>query len=70
MVHLSEEPFPAKLVGKSHPEFTGTTGLHALTPSDYHTIYNAPNNLGGGAGVMVAVVGRNDLYNRARMFGF
>lgn len=63
MVHLSEERFAAKLVGKSHPEFTGTTGLHALTPNDYHTIYNVPNSQGGGTEVIVAVVGRNDLYN-------
>lgn len=62
MVQLSEERFPAKLVGKSHPEFTGTTGLHALTPADYQTIYKAPA-VPAGIGVTIAVIGRNDLYN-------
>src|SRR5581483_4224394 len=65
-VHLSEERFPAKLVGKSHPEFTGTTGLHALTPADYQTIYSGittPNNQRDGYGATIAVIGRNDLFN-------
>src|SRR5215471_18569851 len=29
-IHIGQELIPAKLVGK-HPEFTGSTGLHALT---------------------------------------
>src|SRR5579862_6875969 len=68
-IHVAEKTIPAKLVGKSHPEFTGSTGLHALTPSDYQTIYKVPNNLAGGAGVTIAVVGRNDLYNQGQDVG-
>ncbi len=68
-IHVAQKTIPAKLVGKSHPEFTGNTGLHALTPADYQTIYNVPNNLAGGAGVTIAVVGRNDLYNQGQDVG-
>src|SRR5579863_8059699 len=68
-IHVAEKTIPAKLVGKSHPEFTGSTGLHALTPSDYQTIYKVPNNLAGGVGVTIAVVGRNDLYNQGQDVG-
>ena len=60
---VSPQTFPAKLVGKSHPEFTGSTGLHALTPADYQTIYKAIVGGSGGSGITVAVVGRNNLYN-------
>lgn len=63
LVVLVEKYIPAKLVAKSRPQFTGTTGLHALTPSDYQTIYKAPKNSVGGTGVTIAVIGRNDLYN-------
>jgi len=62
MVHLSEERFAAKLDVKSHPEFTNSTGLHALTPADYQTIYMTPV-VPAGIGVTIAVVGRNNLYN-------
>jgi hypothetical protein len=68
-VHLSQEHFSAKLVGKSHPEFTGTTGQHALTPDDYRTIYNGISALSNGStglGVTIAVVGRNDLYQQGQ----
>jgi len=64
-IHVAEKTIPAKVVGKGRPEFTGTTGLHALTPNDYQTIYNATQALdssSGGQGVTIAVVGRNDLY--------
>src|SRR5690242_1624390 len=61
-LHLAQQTIPAKLVGKSHPEFTSSSGPHALTPADYQTIYNAiPGS--GGSGVTIAVIGRNNLYN-------
>jgi hypothetical protein len=59
---VSQQTIPAKLVGKSHPEFTGSTGQHALTPADYQTIYKATPAT-GGLGVTIAVIGRNNLYN-------
>jgi len=69
-VHLAEKYVPAKLVSKSRPEFSGTGGVHALTPSDYLTIYNAtpaalPSGV-SGLGVTIAVVGRNNLYNQGQ----
>ena len=66
MVHLADKYIPAKLNAKSQPEFTSSTGMHALTPSDYQTIYNATPTLNRGitgAGVTVAVVGRSNLFN-------
>jgi len=65
-VHIAKETIPAKLVGKSHVDFTGGSGLHALTPADYLTIYNAipaQNNGWTGQGMTIAVIGRNNLYN-------
>ena len=61
-LHVAPQTIPAKLVGKSHPEFTNSTGLHALTPTDYQTIYKAIPAT-GGLGVTIAVIGRNNLYN-------
>ena len=65
-IHIAKETIPAKLVGKSHVDFTGGSGLHALTPEDYRTIYNvipAENNGWTGQGITIAVIGRNNLYN-------
>jgi hypothetical protein len=69
MVHMAEEYVPAKLVAKSRPEFTSGSGLHALTPDDYRTIYNATpalNNGFSGLGVTIAVVGRSNLFNQGQ----
>jgi hypothetical protein len=68
-LHVAQQTIPAKLVGKSHPEFTGTTGLHALTPDDYRTIYNSTPAITSGMGVTIAVVGRNNLYNQGQDIG-
>lgn len=65
-VHIAQPTIPAKIVGNSHVEFTGGSGMYALTPSDYRTIYNAntaQNNGWTGQGITIAVVGRNNLYN-------
>jgi hypothetical protein len=62
MVHMAEKYVPAKLV-KSRPEFTSSTGLHALTPDDYRVIYNSVNSPFSGNGVTIAVVGRSNLFN-------
>jgi len=69
MVHIAEKYVPAKLVAKSRPEFTSSSGLHALTPSDYQTIYNvtpAFNKGVTGSGVTIAVVGRSNLFNQGQ----
>jgi subtilase family serine protease len=69
MVHLTEIYVPAKLVAKARPEFTSSSGLHALTPSDYQTIYNvtpAFNKGVTGLGVTIAVVGRSNLFNQGQ----
>lgn len=68
MVHMAEKYVPAKLV-KSRPEFTSSSGRHALTPSDYQTIYNvtpAFNTGVTGSGVTIAVVGRSNLFNQGQ----
>jgi len=65
-IHIAEQKIPAKLAGKSRVDFTGGTGLHALAPNDYHTIYDeipALNNGWTGQGITIAVIGRNNLYN-------
>lgn len=65
-LHIAENNIPANLVGKSGVEFTAGNGLHALTPDDYRTIYNATtaqNNGWTGQGLTIAVIGRNNLYN-------
>ncbi len=62
MVHMAEKYVPAKLV-ESRPEFTSSTGLHALTPDDYRVIYNSVNSPFSGNGVTIAVVGRSNLFN-------
>lgn len=69
LVHMAEKYVPAKLVAKSRPEFTSGSGLHALTPSDYQTIYNvtpAFNKGLTGLGVTIAVVGRSNLFNKGQ----
>ena len=63
MVHMAEDQVPAKLVGKARPEFTASSGQHALTPDDYRVIYNSVNSPFSGLGVTIAVVGRSNLFN-------
>ena len=63
MVHMAESHVPAKLVGKARPEFTSSSGMHALTPDDYRVIYNSVASPFSGLGVTIAVVGRSNLFN-------
>lgn len=58
-VHLAEGQFTAKAVQGKHPQFTSTTGSHALGPADYYTIYNF--NPLGTSGASIAVVGRTNI---------
>ena len=57
--HVVQVEFPAKAVRQSHPEFTSSTGAHALAPADYYTIYNF-NPLGSG-GSHIAITGRSNI---------
>ena len=57
--HLVEGQFAAKAIRQSHPEFTSSTGAHALAPADYYTIYDF-NPLGSG-GSHIAITGRSNI---------
>ncbi len=66
--------FTANYVPGSRPQLTTSTGLHAMGPADFETIYNA--GIGGitGGSVSIAVVGRsninqNDLSDFRSVFG-
>jgi hypothetical protein len=58
-VHLTEEQFPAKAELGARPQFTSGSGMHALGPADYYTIYNF-NPLGSDAS-KIAIVGRSNI---------
>jgi subtilase family serine protease len=57
--HLVQGQFTAKALRQSHPEFTSSTGAHALAPADYYTIYNF-NPLGSGSS-HIAITGRSNI---------
>jgi hypothetical protein len=59
-VHVSEEVFHAEAVHGAPPQFTSTTGRHALTPADYYTIYNF-NPLQISTAAKIAIVGRSNI---------
>jgi hypothetical protein len=67
MIQVSAQPIYAKLRADGKPEFTSSSGLHALTPDDYRTIYNIYPTLSNGingSGTTIGVVGRSNLYNQ------
>ncbi len=58
------QQFEALARPNSQPQFTSSTGSHALAPADYATIYNInPVYQSGinGSGVVIAVVGRTNI---------
>jgi hypothetical protein len=57
--HLVQGQFTAKAIRQSHPEFTSSTGAHALAPADYYSIYNF-NPLGSGSS-HIAITGRSNI---------
>jgi hypothetical protein len=59
-VQLAEEQFPAQAVPGARPQFTSSTGLHALGPADYYTIYNF-NPLQISTSAKIAIVGRSNI---------
>jgi len=56
-IHLSETVATAKVLAGSKPQFTSSTGAHALVPGDYYTIYNF-NPMTIATSARIAVVGR------------
>ena len=59
LVHVSDERFTAKAVSGERPQFTSGTGLHALGPADYYTIYNFNPLVGWSS--KIALVGRSNI---------
>jgi hypothetical protein len=58
-VHVVEEQFTAKVVPGARPQFTSSSGAHALTPADYYKIYDF-NPLGSNL-AKIAIVGRSNI---------
>jgi hypothetical protein len=60
-IHVSNEKISATRVPGARPQFTSSSGHHALTPSDYDVIYNiTPQSVGGGP-ARIAIVGRTSI---------
>jgi len=59
-VHVVEEQITANVKPGALPQFTSSTGLHALVPADYYTIYNF-NPLQIFTGAKIAIVGRSNI---------
>jgi Pro-kumamolisin, activation domain/Bacterial Ig-like domain (group 3) len=59
-VHLADEQSTAKAVPGARPHFTSSTGLHALGPADYYTIYNF-DPLQIFTSAKIAIVGRSNI---------
>ncbi len=53
--------FEAQLSPEGRPQFTSSTGAHALSPGDYRLIYNITTAGGARASATVAVVGRSNI---------
>src|SRR5712671_4059257 len=59
-VQRTNEPITARIQPGAQPQFTSTTGLHALVPADYYTIYNF-NPLQISTSAKIAIVGRSNI---------
>jgi hypothetical protein len=58
-VRVTEEKITAKVTPGAQPQFTSSSGLHALTPFDYYKIYNFnPTQPYGPAVDRIAIVAR------------
>ena len=58
--HVTEEQITAKVEPGARPQFTSGSGLHALVPADFYTIYNF-NPLQIFTGAKIAIVGRSNI---------
>jgi hypothetical protein len=65
--HISPNPIAARLTKGKRPQVTFSNGIHALTPADYDTIYNANTVLNSNSGIYVGigVIARSNLYPEA-----
>lgn len=59
-VQVGEEHITAKAKPGVRPQFTSSSGLHALVPADYYTIYNF-DPLQIFTGAKIAIVGRSNI---------
>jgi hypothetical protein len=59
-VQVAEEQIMAQVKPGARPEFTSSSGLHALVPADYYTIYNF-NPLQISTSAKIAIVGRSNI---------
>ena len=59
-VQVAEEQIMAQVKPGARPQFTSSTGLHALVPADYYTIYNF-NPLQISTSAKIAIVGRSNI---------
>ncbi len=59
-VHVTQEQIMAKVQAGAAPQFTSSSGLHALVPADYYTIYNF-NPLQIYTTAKIAIVGRSNI---------
>jgi hypothetical protein len=56
----AEEQITATVKPGAGPQFTSSSGLHALVPADYYKIYNF-NPTQPGTGAKIAIVGRSNI---------
>ena len=59
-VHVTDEVFTAKVAPGGKPQFTSSSGLHALGPSDFYTIYGF-NPIQLHTSAKIAIVGRSNI---------
>lgn len=59
-VQVAEGQITAKVKPGARPQFTSSSGLHALVPADYYKIYNF-NPLQIFTGAKIAIVGRSNI---------
>ncbi len=57
--HVSNQLYTAKAVPGQHPQFSSSSGQHALTPADYYTIYNINPLVSWSS--KIAIVGRSNI---------
>jgi Pro-kumamolisin, activation domain len=61
-VHVTESQITVSVAQGSLPQFTSSTGMHALTPFDYYKIYNFnPTQPYGPVSDRIAIVGRSNI---------
>lgn len=58
--HAEPQAFTARVRAGNRPQFTGSSGLHALAPGDFYTIYNF-NPIQIFADASVAIVARTNI---------